>query len=102
MKGIIIFIKKYKNKLNNLIKIEKKKIILKINLLSTKNNVKMNWQTINQVLHRNGRKGRLPDTFGEKNKDVSFSDPVVIANRFNEFNEYFVSVGPNLAKKSKR
>ena len=61
-----------------------------------KNNVKMTWQTINQVLNRNKSKGRLPDTFREKNKDVSFSDPVVIANRFNE---YFVSVGPNLAKK---
>ena len=60
----------------------------------------MTWQTINQVLHRNKSKGRPPHTFRDKNKDVSFSDPVVIANRFNE---YFVSAGPNLAKKiSKR
>ena len=62
-----------------------------------KNNVKMTWQTINQVLHRNKSKGRLPNTFRiEKSEDVSFADLVVIANRFNE---YFVSVGPNLAKK---
>ena len=26
----------------------------------------MTWQTINQVLHRNKSKGRLPDTFREK------------------------------------
>ena len=87
--------KKYKNKLNHSIKIAKKDYF-ENQFIKYKNNVKMTWQTINQVLHRNKSKGRLPDTFREKNKDVSFSDPVVIANRFNE---YFVSVGPNLAKK---
>ena len=88
--------KKYKNKLNHLIKIAKKDYF-ENQFIKYKNNVKMTWQTINQVLQRIKSKGRLPDTFREKNKDVSFSDPVVITNRFNE---YFVSVGPNLAKKS--
>ena len=90
--------KKYKNKLNHLIKIEKKDYF-ENQLIKYKNNVKMTWRTINQVLHRNKSKGRLPDTFREKNKDVSFSDPVVIVNRFNE---YFESVGPNLAKKNSK
>ena len=74
----------------------KKKDYFENQFIKYKNNVKLTWQTINQVLHRNKNKGRLSDSFREKNKDVSFPDPVVIANRFNE---YFVNVGPNLAKK---
>jgi hypothetical protein len=33
--------------------------------------------------------------FQQKNSDINFSVPIVIANKFNE---YFVNVGPNLAK----
>ena len=56
----------------------------------------MTWQTINRILNRNNKKKEgLPDTFREKNSNVNYSDPIEIANKFNE---YFVNVGPNLAK----
>ena len=56
----------------------------------------MTWQTINKLLNRNKKKEKLSHIFQQKNSDINFSDPVhVIANKFNE---YFVNVGPNLAK----
>ena len=55
----------------------------------------MTWQTINRILNRNNKKEGLPDTFRENNSNVNYSDPIEIANKFNE---YFVNVGPNLAK----
>ena len=58
--------------------------------------MKMTWQTINCVLNRNKNKGRLPDSLREKNRNISFTHQVAIANKFNE---YFVNAGPSLAKK---
>ena len=56
----------------------------------------MTWQTINKLLNRNKKKEKLSHVFQQKNSDINFSDPVhVIANKFNE---YFVNVGPTLAK----
>ena len=90
--------KNYKNKLKHLIKITKKDYF-ENQFIKYKNNNKMTWQTINRILNRNKNKERLPDTFQKKNSDVSCSDPVAIANKFNE---YFVNVGPNLAKSIKK
>ena len=56
----------------------------------------MTWQTINRILNRNNRKKKGPrDMFREKNSNVNYSDPIEIAKKINE---YFVNVGPNLAK----
>ena len=56
----------------------------------------MTWRTINELLHRNKTKTRMPDAFLLKNSNINVTNPVDIANKFNE---YFVSVGPQLAKK---
>ena len=75
-----------------------KKTILKINLLSTKITLKrLGKLLIKYYIEIEAMEDFPIHYFREKNKDVSFSDPVVIANRFNE---YFVSVGTNLAKKN--
>jgi hypothetical protein len=55
----------------------------------------MTWQTINKLLNRNKKKEKLSHVFQQHNSDINFSDPIVNANKFNE---YFVNVGPNLAK----
>ena len=56
----------------------------------------MTWQTINELLHRNKTKTKMPDAFLLKNSNINVTNPVDIANKFNE---YFVSVGPQSAKK---
>ena len=45
------------------------------------------WKLINEVINRNKLTSKLPD---------HFKDPTEISNKFNE---YFISVGPNLASK---
>jgi hypothetical protein len=58
--------------------------------------MKMTWQTINKVLNRNKTREKLPDNFLQKNSNRNITDPIDIANKFNE---YFVKIGPQLAKK---
>ena len=60
-----------------------------------RNDTKSTWNTINDLLGRKKSCNALPKTFlNESNDEVS--DPNLIANKFNDF---FVNVGPNLAKK---
>ena len=56
----------------------------------------MTWQTINKLLNRNKKKEKLSHVFQQKNSDINFSDPVHVIT--DKFNEYFVNVGPTLAK----
>ena len=86
--------KSYKNKLKYLIKISKKDYF-ENQFIKYINNRKMTWQTINKLLNRNKKKEKLSHVFHLRNSDINFSDPFVIANKFNE---YFVIDGPNLAK----
>jgi hypothetical protein len=58
----------------------------------------MTWQTINKVLNRNKTRKILP-SFLQKNSNRNITDPIDIANKFNE---YFVKIGPQLAKKIRR
>jgi hypothetical protein len=74
--------KKYKNKLNHVIKTGKKNYY-ENEFLKYKNDMKMTWQTINQVLNRNKTREKLPDNFLQKNSNRSITDPI----------------GPQLAKK---
>jgi hypothetical protein len=88
--------KTYKNRLNHVIKTAKK-VYYENQFLKYKNDIKMTWQTINEVLiNRSKTKSKLPDTFLQKYSNTNFTNPVDIANKFNE---YFVNVGPQLAKK---
>ena len=87
--------KTYKNKLNHVIKTAKK-VYYENQFIKYKNDIKMTWQKINEVLNRRKTKSKLPDTFLQKNSNINISNPIDIANKFNE---YFVNVGPQLAKK---
>jgi hypothetical protein len=89
--------KKYKNKLNHVIKSAKKineeKNVRKTyyQFLKYKNDMKMTWQTISEVLNRNKTREKLPDSFLQKNSNRNITDPIDIANKFNE---YSVKIGP--------
>jgi hypothetical protein len=56
----------------------------------------MTWKTLNEIMNRNKVKKELPEEFVGNNPSELIKDPLNIANKFNE---YFVNVGPELAKK---
>ena len=58
------------------------------------NNLNSTWKVINELAGKKQSTRLLPSSFKVENNEVN--DPRLIANQFNEF---FVNVGPNLAKK---
>ena len=84
---------KYKNKLNHIIKIAKK-IFYEEQLIRYKENSKMMWKTLNELLNKTNKKNKLPKTFIKSDSSNIIEDPVEIANNF-------INIGPNLAKKIK-
>ena len=84
--------KQYRNKLNHLLRITKKRYY-KSQSEGIKNNTRQTWTLINEVIKKKSA-SILPDAFVHDNKEIT--DPVKIANNFNE---YFTNVGPNLASK---
>ena len=58
------------------------------------NDIKSTWNTINELLGREKSKTRLPVSFLNNNNE-EVCDPNLLAN---DFNDYFVNIGPNLAK----
>ena len=87
--------KKYKNKLNHIIKMAKK-IYYEEQLVKYKYDARMTWKTLNEIMNRNKVKKGLPEEFVGNNPYELIKDPLILANKFNE---YFVNVGPELAKK---
>ena len=63
-----------------------------------KQNTKMIWKTINELLNKPTRKKELPKEFLLSNSSSTTSNPIEIANKFND---YFVNLGPKLAKQIK-
>ena len=57
----------------------------------------MMWKTINKLL-KSTEKKELPNEFLSYNSSGTTSNPVEIANKFND---YFVNIGPKLAKQIK-
>ena len=88
---------KYRNKLNHIIKIAKK-IYYEEQLIRYKQNTKMTWKTLNELLNKPNKTNELPKTFIESDSLNIIEDPVEIANKFND---YFINIGPNLAKEIK-
>jgi hypothetical protein len=86
--------KKYKNKLNHIVKLAKKNYYEK-QFVNYKNSSRMTWKTINEILNRRNEKSTLPDKFTEKVCNKALTNPTVIANNFNK---YFINVGPELAR----
>ena len=84
--------RKYRNKLNHIIRIGKKHFYIK-KFSDCKNDCKETWKTINGLL-----KGEKPSSFPEtfRKGDHFITDSRDIAN---EFNKVFVNLGPSLAEK---
>ena len=61
------------------------------------NDIKSTWNTINELLGREKSKTRLSVSFSIKNEEVCDSNLIA-----NDFNDYFVNISPNLAKKFNR
>ena len=55
----------------------------------------MTWKTINEILNRRNEKSTLLDKFIEKVSNKALTNPTAIANNFNK---YFINVGPELAR----
>ena len=83
----------YQNKLNHLTRLAKKNYYSK-RLDQAGNDIKSTWNTINELLGRVKSKSRLPVSFLNNNNE-EVCDSKLIAN---DFNDYFVNIGPNLAK----
>ncbi len=56
----------------------------------------MIWKTLNNILNKKTKKTNLPKQFADNTSSSTIDDPLKIANKFND---YFVNIGPNLAKK---
>ena len=85
--------KTYRNKLHGLIRKAKRLYYFK-KFEQVKNNMRQTWKTINNVIGR-AQKQTLSHQF-KRNSGTIITDPTVISN---EFNDFFVNVGPNLASK---
>ena len=85
--------KYYRNRLNTL-KIILKKKYYERQFDTTKSNIKQTWQLVNDVLNRKKKETVHVTEFKKDNEPVTSRKEIV-----NRFNDYFVNVGPNLAKK---
>jgi len=85
---------KYKNKLTKIIRAAEKKYYSD-KFCYVKDNIRDTWKLINKVLNETTGSGHKPTVTKIKDKNLVVNDPKVIADKFNE---YFVNIGPNLAK----
>jgi hypothetical protein len=84
--------KKYKNQLTTIIRSAEKKYYSD-KLIQLKDNMSKTWQLLNKMTNRSTSSKQITQI--EVNNQ-NISDPIVIAEQFNKF---FVNVGPELAKK---
>ena len=85
--------KKYKNKLTKVLRFSEKAYFNKI-LEEQKNNITGTWKILKDIIGKKKNMSSYPETFKHDNKD--FNNKKDISNGFNDF---FVNVGPNLARK---
>ena len=86
--------KTYKNKLNHLIRIAKRKYY-DTKFESAKNDLRTTWKLLNEVINKRKIKSPLPSSFESEGKTITY--PVEIADRFCK---YFTNIGPKLASTS--
>ena len=84
--------KSYRNKLNHLPKIEKKRYFA-MKLESAKSDLKHTWRILNDLIRKPKSKTIYPESFHFN--DTETADPQIISNTFNK---YFANIGANLAK----
>ena len=85
--------KNYKNKLTKIIRVCRKEYYSKI-LYHNKSNIKGIWDILNSIIKNNANQQSYPQYFIDKNIKKDNMDDVV-----KSFNNFFVNVGPNLARK---
>ena len=83
--------KMYRNKLKHLIAISKKQYFFKY-FSDNLNNVKITWKGIKQLILTKSKKTQWPNNIVINNKSITDSKEIA-----NIFNEYFASIGPELA-----
>ena len=84
--------KRYKNKLTSIIR-HSEKLYYNNLLVKYKNDIRSMWSVINKVIKKSKSVSNYPDSFCHNENIVT--DKNEIADKFNDF---FVNVGPNLAK----
>ncbi|KAJ8044616.1 RNA-directed DNA polymerase from mobile element jockey [Holothuria leucospilota] len=87
--------RKYRNKLNHIIRTVKKHFYIK-KFADCKNDCKETWKTINGLL-KGESTSSLPDTFKKGDHNITGSSDIA-----DEFNKFFVNLGPSLAEKIPR
>ena len=84
--------KKYKNKLTYILRCEQKRYYS--NLLSQhKGNMKQTWKVLNECMCKSKSQATFPRCFNSNNVEVVKNQDIA-----NGFNQFFVGVGPSLAK----
>ena len=86
--------KRYKNKLNHIINAAKK--YYEWELIEYKQDTRLLWKTLNEIMNGHTKKSTLPREFNGSNPEEIIWNPSIIANKFNE---YFINVGLAVAKK---
>ena len=79
----------YKNKLNHLIRLAKRKYY-DTKFESAKNDLRTTWKLLNEVINK--RRGRAPFPSSVKSEGKTITDPKEIADKFCK---YFTNTGPN-------
>ena len=86
--------KAYKNKLTSIKRYSEKEYYSRL-LEKNKNDIKATWKTLNKIINKARTTSNYPDEFKDDNgSSITNSNNIV-----NNFNNFFVNVGPNLAKK---
>jgi len=85
--------KKYRNKLNHLLKTTKKDYYHK-KFNEATSNIKQTWSLINEVINRNKSNSAGPNKIQIGTKTTENKDEIC-----NEFNDFFINIGPTLESK---
>ena len=89
------YYRKFRNKLNHVIRIAKKHHYVE-KFTECRNDSKETWKTINRFI-KGGKSSTMPNTFVKDGCNITGS-----GNIANEFNNFFVNLGPSLAEKIPR
>ena len=84
--------KLYKNKLTKIIRLSKEAYYSKL-MEQSRNNIKATWKVINSLISKNSGKSEFPKSI-KKSNDIIYNKAEIA----NEFNDFFVNIGPNLAR----
>ena len=84
--------KKYKNKLTTILRFSEKQYYTQM-LSKYRSNVKQTWCILNDIIKRKQNSANIPSEFVSDGKIIKGKSDVA-----NGFNDFFVNIGPNLAK----